>query len=99
PSRETRRVTLDSLMFDGFAAADWPRVSVEPMARAESDIAAALDHDPSEAVASVALARLQAFRGTPARCAGDARTGDCASPRRPRSPALPVPVRDDARRR
>lgn len=79
------QLTLDSLMFDGFAASDWPRLSVELMTRAERDIAAALDHEPSEAIASVALARLQAFRGR----LPDARaTLEQAIVHRPRDPVL-----------
>lgn len=79
------QLTLDSLMFDGFAAADWPRVSAELLTRSEGDIAAVLGHEPSETFAHVALARLQAFRGR----LSDARaTLERALARHPQDPVL-----------
>ena len=54
---------LDSLMFDRFPEAAWPRASADLMRRVEHDASISLTLAPAEGTAHVALARLQAFRG------------------------------------
>lgn len=56
-------VALDSLMFDPPPADDWPLTSRRLMERSESDARRALELEPGLAIAHVALARLEMYRG------------------------------------
>jgi TolB-like protein/DNA-binding winged helix-turn-helix (wHTH) protein/Flp pilus assembly protein TadD len=55
-------IALDSLMFDARPAADWHSVSAELTQRIEADAARALELDPKQEMAHVALARLDLYR-------------------------------------
>ncbi|HEX6994902.1 MAG TPA: winged helix-turn-helix domain-containing protein [Gammaproteobacteria bacterium] len=56
-------VALDSLMFDPLPADDWPLASRRLIERSERDASRALELDPGLAIAHVALARLDMYRG------------------------------------